>query len=141
MKDRKVFIKNILHTIQQQSECRSRSVGAIIVIEGRIISEGWNSPPKKCSELDCIRCNNKIPSGQQLETALCVHAEINAICSAARLGIALKNASLYCTTKPCSECAKAISAAGIIKVFYIEDYHSLYTDLIFKNANIICEIL
>jgi deoxycytidylate deaminase len=51
-----------------------------------------------------------------------VHAEMNAICNAARLGRSIKGATLYCTTFPCHNCTKHILAAGIGRVVFIEPY-------------------
>ena len=51
-----------------------------------------------------------------------VHAEMHALCDAARLGKAIKGATLYCTTFPCHNCTKHILAAGIRRVVYIEPY-------------------
>ena len=51
-----------------------------------------------------------------------VHAEMNAICDAARLGRSVRGATLYCTTFPCHNCTKHILAAGIRRVVYIEPY-------------------
>jgi len=140
MKNKIELYKNLLYIIAEQSECKSRKVGAILVVDGRVVAEGWNSPPKKVSHEECIRCSrSEHSSGTNLSDALCTHAEMNCISSAAYLGFSTKGASLYCTAKPCSECAKMISACGITNVFYMYDYFSLYTDLIFKAANIFCE--
>ena len=136
MKNKNQFIKDILLVIKNQSECRSRSVGAIIVRNDKIIAEGWNSPPRKCDHSDCIKCNVGDITGKRDGPSLCIHAEINAICAAAYNGIAIKDTILYCTLKPCSDCAKAISASGICEVYYFETYYSEYTDLIFKQAKI-----
>ncbi len=65
-----------------------------------------------------------------LEFSRSVHAEMNLISTAARLGISLKNATLYCTTYPCHNCAKHIVAAGISRVVFLEPYpKSLVSDL------------
>lgn len=65
-----------------------------------------------------------------LEYGRIVHAEMSAICDAARLGRALKGAILYCTTFPCHMCAKHIVAAGLSKVIFLEPYpKSLVTEL------------
>lgn len=138
MKDANKFFKDIITRIAEQSECRSRKVGSIIVADGRIVSEGWNDAPRKCSVSDCDRCNSKdkITSGSNMELALCLHSEINAISSAAYLGFSIKGSVMYTTTKPCGECAKAISACHIKEVYYMNDYNSKYTDLIFEKSNI-----
>ncbi len=62
-----------------------------------------------------------------LEFGRMVHAEMCAICEAARLGKSLKGAMLYCTTFPCHLCAKLIIASGISRVIYIEPYPKSYT--------------
>lgn len=70
-----------------------------------------------------------------IEFSRAVHAEMEAIISAARSGVALRGATLYCTTFPCHSCARHIIAAGISKVIYIEPYpksraHDLHSDAI-----------
>ena len=138
MKDKNKFFKDIVLRIAEQSECISRKFGAIITIEDRIVGEGWNSPPKKCLPSDCVRCNSQDHvSGAHLERALCQHAEQGAIATAAYLGISIKGGSIYCTTKPCAQCAALIVHSGIKEVYYIEDYVSNYTDLIFERGEII----
>ena len=141
MKNKNQFFKDIVLRISEQSECLSRKVGAIITIEDRIIAEGWNSPPKKCSTDDCVRCNSNNVSGTNLEKALCQHAEQGAIATAAYLGISIKGGVIYCTTKPCAQCAALIVHSGIKNVYYIQDYNSHYTDLIFQKGNIIYQML
>jgi dCMP deaminase len=138
MKNKDKFYKDIIFRIAEQSECKSRSVGAIIVIDNRIIAEGWNSPPKKCSPSDCLRCKNpgSFKSGEHLDLALCQHAEVGAITTAAYLGIAIKGATMYCTTKPCSNCSTLIVHSGISEVYYVNEYSSIYTDLILKNGKV-----
>lgn len=65
-----------------------------------------------------------------LEYGRIIHAEMSAICDAARLGASVKNATLYCTTFPCHMCAKHIIAAGIKRVVFLEPYpKSLAFDL------------
>lgn len=140
MKNKDQFFKDIIWRIADQSECKSRKVGAIITIDDRIIAEGWNSPPKKCDPNDCLRCKKPgvYKSGEHMDLALCAHAEVNALTTAAYLGIAIKGARMYSTTKPCSSCATLIVHSGIKEVFYISDYNSIYTDLIFKKGDVKC---
>lgn len=70
----------------------------------------------------CIRKQLNIPSGQRYELCRASHAEFAAICQAAKKGIAIDGANLYCTCFPCIICAKAIISAGIKKVFYTGDF-------------------
>jgi deoxycytidylate deaminase len=62
-----------------------------------------------------------------------VHAEMCAICDAARLGRSIKGATLFTTTFPCHNCTKHILAAGISKVFYIEPYPKSKAKILHEN--------
>ena len=142
MKDPHKLWIDLAYRFAKQSHCKSRRVGAIIVKDGRLISQGWNDPPSKTSVEDCIRCKDaNHESGTIMGTCICAHAEVNAIANAADLGVSTHGGIMYCTNKPCSECAKLICRAGIVAVYYFEDYNSLYTDLFFGNAGIMYEKL
>jgi dCMP deaminase len=70
------------------------------------------------------------------------HAEQNAICEAARMGIALEDGTLYCKMTPCYTCAKMIINAGIKRVVCAQDYHaSKRSKEIFEEANIIFDLM
>jgi len=69
-----------------------------------------------------------------LEFGRIIHAEMSAICDAARLGKPLKNTHLYCTTFPCHICAKHIIASGISCVTYIEPYPKSYTEQLHEDS-------
>lgn len=125
---------DIVHRFAAQSRCQSRQVGAILVKDNRLISEGWNSPPKGSSATDCPRCKVKVESGKGLEFAICAHAEANAIANGAYLGASTLGSTIYCTTYPCAECAKLIVGAGVVEVVYQQHYDSPLTDMIFKAA-------
>ena len=73
-----------------------------------------------------------------LEFGRIIHAEMSAVCDAARLGKPLKGAHLYCTTFPCHICAKHIIASGIAKVTYIEPYPKSYTEQLHEDSMIVC---
>ena len=70
------------------------------------------------------------------------HAEQNAICQAAKLGIPLEGSTLYCRMTPCYVCAKLIINSGIIRVVSINDYHaSQESKRIFKGSGLKLEIM
>jgi deoxycytidylate deaminase len=69
-----------------------------------------------------------------LEFGRQVHAEMNAICDAARLGKSIKDATLFCTTFPCHMCAKLILASGIARVVYIEPYPKSYAEDMYEKS-------
>lgn len=98
----------------------------------RLKNEGWLSEDKgKLSTDDLMKLALKEPSSSLLQKAQimnviefgrAVHAEMAALIDAARRGVAVKNATLYCTTFPCHLCARHIVAGGIRRVVYIEPY-------------------
>ncbi len=115
-----------------------RKVGAIIVTpDNRTLSDGFNGVPVGYPHPTiCPRIEKGIPSGQCLDMCPCAHAESNAIDNAARSGTCIKGSYLYCTTKPCVTCMARIANAGIVKVFYQDEYSHELTDSIAKYANI-----
>jgi dCMP deaminase len=72
----------------------------------------------------CFRREKGIPDIDKYNYCRASHAEANAIAQAARFGISLEGASLYCTLAPCYVCLKLIASAGIKEVYYEYDYES-----------------
>lgn len=72
-----------------------------------------------------------------LEFGRMIHAEMSAICDAARVGRSIRGATLYCTTFPCHMCAKHIVASGVKKVVYIEPYPKSYAEQLHGDAIIV----
>ena len=104
----------------------NRKIGAVIVKNKRVMTTGYNGAPagiKTCIERgECLRRKLNIPSGTRHELCYAIHAEQNAIIQAARLGVSIDGATLYCTHQPCVVCAKMIVNAGITRVVYREGY-------------------
>ena len=116
---------DIAHVAASRSNCCRRQVAAVLVRDHRIISTGYNGTPRgvrNCSDGGCPRCNSDVPSGENLSSCLCSHAEENAIVQAAYHGIMVKGATLYTTFSPCLLCAKMIINAGIVEVVYHQHY-------------------
>ena len=98
----------------ENSYCKRRQVGAIIVKDKMIISDGYNGTPSGFENI----CEDE--SG--LTNPYVLHAEANAITKIARSGNNSDGATLYVTASPCIECAKLIIQAGIKRVVYSEEY-------------------
>ena len=98
----------------ENSYCKRRQVGAIIVKDKMIISDGYNGTPSGFENI----CEDE--SG--LTKPYVLHAEANAITKIARSGNNSDGATLYVTASPCIECAKLIIQAGIKRVVYSEEY-------------------
>ena len=98
----------------RNSYCVRRKVGAILVKDRMIISDGYNGTPSGFENV----CEDE--SGATKPYVL--HAEANAITKVARSGNSSLGATLYVTASPCLECAKLIIQAGIKRVVYSEEY-------------------
>jgi dCMP deaminase len=123
--DKDTYFFNILQEVRKRSTCLRAQDAALIVRGLQIISTGYNGAPSglpHCDEVGCIREKLGIPSGQRQELCRGAHAESNAIAYAARYGISVEGATLYCTRYPCAYCSKVIVNSGIARVVYLEDY-------------------
>lgn len=118
----------------------NRQVGAIIVRDKRILTTGYNGAPQgipSCKErAECVREIMGIPSGTRQEMCYAVHAEQNAIVQAAKLGLSLEGATLYCTHQPCSICTRLIINSGIKRVVYDEGYPDEFSLKLFSLAGV-----
>ena len=105
---------------------QERKIGAVIVKEKRVLTTGYNGAPagvKTCVERgECLRKKLGIPSGTRHEMCYAIHAEQNAIIQAAKLGVSIEGATLYCTHQPCIICAKMIVNSGIERIVYEKGY-------------------
>ena len=113
------YFLNIAEAVKDRSSCSRRQVGAVIARDHIILSTGYNGTPRgiqNCNAGGCPRCAGNAPSGTDLGECLCVHAEANAIASAARTGARTEDSSLYCTLTPCKDCAKLMINAGVRRV-------------------------
>ena len=99
----------------ENSYCTRRQVGAIMVKDQRIISDGYNGTPSGFENI-CEDENYKTKP-------YVLHAEANAITKVARSHYSSEGATIYVTACPCIECAKLIIQAGIKRVVYGEPYH------------------
>ena len=125
------------HVLRNLGTCDRKQVGALIVRDGRCISWGYNGAPPgmpHCDDnghgwggamVDKALVNESPLLLGALETHGCrnaTHAEANALAFAARQGISTDESDLFVTVSPCETCARLIIAAGIIRVYYSEEY-------------------
>ncbi|MDR1673581.1 MAG: dCMP deaminase family protein [Bacteroidales bacterium] len=99
----------------QNSYCRRRKVGALLVKNQMIISDGYNGTPSGFENV----CEDE----NGLTKPYVLHAEANAITKVAKSNNSSDGATLYVTASPCLECAKLIIQSGIRRVVYCEQYH------------------
>ena len=135
----------LAHVIATWSSCykENRHVGAVIVKDKRILTTGYNGAPsgiESCRDKsECIRINMGIESGTRQEICYAIHAEQNAIIQAAKIGVSIQGATLYCTHFPCVICAKMIINSGISRIVYESSYPDEFSKKILAEANVIIE--
>ena len=112
----------------ENSYCKRRKVGALIVKDKMIISDGYNGTPAGFENI-CEDENN-------VTRPYVLHAEANAITKVARSNNSSENATLYITDSPCMECAKLIIQSGIKRVVYSNQYRNLDGIELLKRAGI-----
>jgi dCMP deaminase len=100
----------------ENSYCKRRQVGALIVKEQMIISDGYNGTPSGFENI-CEDENN-------VTKPYVLHAEANAITKVAASSNSSKGATIYITSSPCIECAKLIIQSGIKRVVFSDNYHT-----------------
>ncbi len=120
-----------------------RNIGCVIVKDKRVLTTGYNGAPagmKTCREKgECLRRKLNIASGTRAEICYAAHAEQNAILQAAKKGISIDGATLYCTHQPCSMCAKMIINAGIRRVVYRHGYPDEFSLEFFAETGVLLE--
>ncbi len=120
-----------------------RAIGCVIVRDKRIMTTGYNGAPAgiaTCRDRkECLRDKLGIPSGTRAEVCFATHAEQNAIIQAAKLGVSIDGATLYCTHQPCSVCAKMIINAGIRRIVYREGYPDEFSLRLLGEAGVTLE--
>mgnify|MGYP000973666457 FL=1 len=117
----------------ENSYCKRRQVGALIVKDKMIISDGYNGTPSGFENV-CEDENNVTKS-------YVLHAEANALTKIARSGNNSDGATMYVTDEPCIECAKLIIQSGICRVVYTRDYRLHDGVELLKRAGIVVEHL
>tara|TARA_R110000868_G_scaffold374298_1_gene638706 strand:+ start:429 stop:806 length:378 start_codon:yes stop_codon:yes gene_type:complete len=108
--------------------CKRKKVGALIVKDGTIISDGFNGTPKGFAN-DCEDANGNT-------NWYVLHAEANAMLKVAKSTQNTEGSTLYVTYSPCKDCSKLIIQSGIKRVIYKEEYRDISGVKILREANI-----
>lgn len=110
-----VFL-NICTEISKLSYAKKAQVGCVIARDGRIITTGFNGTPEGHDNA-CEKDGITLPT--------VIHAEMNAILFAARIGASIEGATLYCNWSPCPECSKMIANSGIVRIVVLKEYRDI----------------
>ena len=137
------YFMEIARQVATRSTCLRRHVGAIIVRDKRILSTGYNGPPRglrHCDEAGCLRAQLDIPSGQRQEICRGLHAEQNAIIQAALHGVSVEGGTIYVTHQPCITCAKMIINSGIVRAVCANSYPDELSRGMLDEADVALEV-
>ena len=109
------YFKEICQVTATRSPCERLHVGCVLVLENRIISQGYNGFLPGAPHKSIIRDNHEQAT---------LHAEQNALVDCAKRGVTCQGSTAYITHYPCIICTRLLLAAGIKKIKYIEDYRN-----------------
>ena len=127
----KYYIK-VAQLCANNSYALKLKVGAVIVKDDQIISDGFNGTPCDVEN----RCETKNINGELQTLPYVLHAERNAILKCAKYGKSTNGATLYITHAPCIECAKLKIQAGIVRVVYLDVYRTIDGIVILRKSGI-----
>lgn len=135
------YFLEIVKTVSKRATCNRGRSGCVIVKNRQILVTGYVGSPNglpHCDEVGHLFRKQMDENGNISNHCVrTVHAEQNAICQAAKRGIALEGATLYCTMTPCRTCAMMIINCGIKRVVCLNKYHNgRETEEMFQQANI-----
>ncbi len=140
------YFLGIAKMVATRATCDRGRSGCVIARDKRILSTGYVGAPPGIAHCDEVGHEmHTVTNDDGTESKHCVrttHAEQNAIVQAARAGIALQGATMYCHMTPCYICAKLIITVGIVRVVADKDYHaSKRSKEIFKEAGVQLEMI
>ncbi len=135
------YFLRLIELVGSRGTCDRGRSGAVIVKDKRILATGYVGSPiglPHCDEvgheMHTVTLEDGTTSRHCIRTA---HAEQNVLANAARFGVAVDRATLYCQMAPCYICAKMLINAGIVRIVCAKDYHaSSRSKEVFKEAGI-----
>lgn len=140
------YFMNIAGQVASRATCDRGRSGCIIVKDRQILTTGYVGSPVGIPHCDEVGHQfHQVINEDGATSQHCIrttHAEQNAVCQAAKFGIGINGATLYCKMTPCYVCAKMIINVGIKRVVCEKDYHaSKLSKEVFQQAGVILNIL
>lgn len=138
------YFIEIARLVASRSTCLRRQVGAVMVKDKNILATGYNGTPsgiRHCAEVGCLRQQLNVPSGERHELCRGLHAEQNAIIQAARHGVNIDSATLYCTHSPCIICSKMLINSGVKRIVCLDGYPDPLAKTMLDEAGLIVETM
>ena len=140
------YFLNMLDAVSKRATCDRGKSAAVITKNNRMISTGYVgsvSGQPHCDEVGHLFTKQFDEDGIMRDHCTrTLHSECNAIAFAARYGVSIDGATMYCTMEPCISCSKLIIASGIIRVVCLYEYQSAsFSRKLLKDANIILDVV
>jgi dCMP deaminase len=140
------YFMEVANTVAKRASCDRGRSGCVIARDKQILVTGYVGSPRglpHCDEVGHLMKSVHHEDGRISQHCVrTVHAEQNAICQAARLGIPLEKATLYCRMTPCRTCTMLIINCGIVKVVCERKYHDgTESEEMFRQAGILLEFV
>lgn len=124
------FLK-VAMLVSERATCPRMHCGCVLVKDKQILSTGYNGSipgDEHCEDVGCMVIDN--------HCVRTIHAEMNAILQCSSHGISTAGATAYVTNMPCTNCSKALIAAGIKEVIIFSDYHDTLAEYFFSVAKV-----
>ncbi|MEJ5350621.1 MAG: deaminase [Melioribacteraceae bacterium] len=124
------FLK-VAMLVSERATCPRMHCGCVIVKDKQILSTGYNGSipgDDHCEDVGCMIVDN--------HCVRTIHAEMNALLQCALHGVSTQGATAYITNMPCTNCAKALIAAGIKEIVIFSDYHDTLAEEFFARAKV-----
>lgn len=112
------YFMAIVRAVATRATCSRRAIGAVLVKNKMILATGYNGAPAGLRHCDHTHGGDLLNG----HCARSTHAEQNAIVQAARHGVSIEGATLYCSNNPCLTCAKLLINAGVCRIVYDSSY-------------------
>lgn len=140
------YFLSVTREVAKRATCDRGRSGCVIVKDKRILATGYVGSPigiSHCDDIGHMLRDVISPDGAVSKHCVrTIHAEQNAICQAARCGISLEGATIYCTMEPCFVCAKMMVNCGIKRVTCEKKYHAAgQTRELFKQAKVKLDVM
>jgi dCMP deaminase len=126
-----IYFLKLAMLVSERATCPRMHCGCVLVRDKRILSTGYNGSipgDVHCEDEGCMIVDN--------HCVRTIHAEMNAILQCSIHGVSTEGATAYITNMPCTNCSKALIAAGIKQIVIFSDYHDTKAEEFFKIADV-----
>lgn len=118
------YFTQMAHLVSTRSTCDRKHVGAVLVLDRRVIATGYNGSPPGMPHCDDVGHDLVLLADGRENCVRTIHAEENALLQAASFGVGVSGSTLYTNTYPCWPCAKHLIGAGVVMLVVDTDYNN-----------------